>query len=101
MSEYILGQYWTSLETLVKNDILDKPCQLFNMDETRMPLNPEPPKIIAGKGQKHPVATTSGEKSQITVVSCCNAGGYVIPPMVIFDRKVLKPEYYVWTFSNG
>ena len=57
-----------------------------------MPLNPEPPKIIAGKNQKHPVATTSGEKSQITVVSCCNTGGYVIPPMVIFDRKVLKPE---------
>ena len=50
-----------------------------------MKPNPEPPKIIAGKGQKHPVATTSGEKSQITVLSCCNAGGYVIPPMVIFD----------------
>ena len=53
-----------------------------------MKPNPEPPKIIAGKGQKHPVATTSGEKSQITVLSCCNAGGYVIPPMVIFDCKV-------------
>ena len=89
----ILEKYYDLLhETLVKNEILDKPCQLFNMDETGMPLNPEPPKIIAGKGQKHPVATTSGEKSQITVVSCCNAGGYVIPPMVIFDRKVLKPE---------
>ena len=56
-----------------------------------MPLNHKLPKI-AGKGQKHEVATTSGEKSQITVVSCCNAGGYVIPSMVISDHKVLKPE---------
>ena len=34
----------------------------------------------------------SSEKSQITVLSWCNAGGYAIPPLVIFDRKSLKPE---------
>ena len=34
----------------------------------------------------------SSEKSQITVLSCCNASGYVILPHVIFDRKSLKPE---------
>ena len=27
-----------------------------------------------------------------TVVLCCNASGYVIPPMVIFDHKALKLE---------
>ena len=31
--------------------------------------------------------------TQITVVACCNASGSVIPPLVVFDRKFLKPEY--------
>ena len=34
----------------------------------------------------------SNEKLQIPVLSCCNASGYVIPPLVIYDRKSLKPE---------
>ena len=28
----------------------------------------------------------------MTVLACCSAGGYVIPPMVVFDRKTLKIE---------
>jgi len=28
----------------------------------------------------------------LTVLSCVQAAGSTIPPMVIFDRKVLKPE---------
>ena len=38
------------------------------------------------------MSLSSNEKSQITVLACCNAGGYAIPPLVIFDRKSLKPE---------
>ena len=78
--------------TLISNDLLDKPCQIFNCDETGMPLSPHPPHVIAPKGAKHPAAVTSGDRSQITVLACCSAGGYVIPPFVIFGRKTLKPE---------
>ena len=48
--------------------------------------------MIARVGLKHPYAITSSEKAQITVLACGNAAGYSIPPMIIFDRKSLKPE---------
>ena len=68
-------------------DLHDKPCQLFNVDETGMPLNPKPLKIVCGTGSKNP---GSGNKSQITIVGCVNAAGYCIPPMVIYGRKTIN-----------
>ena len=70
---------------------MDKPCQIFNMDETGVPLDPAPTKVVTMKGIKHPTCVTTGNKAQITVVGCCSAGGNALPPMVIFDRKTLKP----------
>ena len=60
-----------------------------------MPLDPPPPCVAARRGQKHPSVIGSGDKSQITVLACCNAAGYATPPFMIFDRKKLKPEYAV------
>lgn len=89
----VLDKYYEILEDALRtNDLIEKPCQIFNCDETGMPLTPHPPRIVAQKGVKHSTAITSGDKTQITVLACCSAGGYVIPPFVIFDRKTLKPE---------
>lgn len=71
---------------------MDKPCLIFNCDETGMPLAPAPSKVVAVKGDKHPYSINSGNRAQITVLSCCSAAGYAIPPLVVFDRKILKPE---------
>ena len=60
-----------------------------------MPLDPSPPLVVARRGQKHPSAVSSGDKSQITVLSCCSAVGYAMAPFVIFDRKFLRPELTV------
>lgn len=92
-SEAILDDYFDVLErTLVENDLQEKPCLIFNVDETGMPLDPPSLKVVASVGNKHSQATCSGDKSQITVVACCSAAGSALPPMVIFDRKILKPE---------
>ena len=89
----VLDRYYDILErTLSENDLMDKPCQIFNCDETGMPLSPKPPKVVTTKGDKHPYAINAGDKTQITVLMCCSAGGYPIPPYVIFDRKFVKPE---------
>ena len=89
----IISRYFDLLEeTLIENNLIEKPCNIFNMDETGMPLDPLAPKVVAKRGTKHPVATTTGDKSRITVVSCCNAAGYAMPPMVIFHQKTLKHE---------
>ena len=92
----ILDNYFDELEsTLEMNELLDQPCFIFNMDETGMPLDPKPPKIVAYKGHKNPSQVSSGVKTQVTVVGCVSAGGQCLPPMVIWDRKNLPPELAV------
>ena len=89
----VLEKYFEELEcTLSANEILDKPSLIFNMDESGFPLDPKNPFIVCRRGERHPSFITSGSKVQITVLACCNAAGYAIPPLVIFDRKILKPE---------
>ena len=79
-------------DTLEANGLSGKPGQIFNCDETGMPLQHKPLKVVSLVSQKHPYAITSGEKVQITVLACASASGYTIPPMVVFDRKHLQIE---------
>ena len=58
----------------------DHPERIYNTDETGVPLQPRPPKIVAAKGQKKIHFRTSGQKSQITVIVCGSATGQVLPP---------------------
>ena len=89
----MLKSYFDLLETTIReSDLAERPCQIFNLDESGFPLSTKPPKIVTRKGERHPIAVTGIDKGQITVLACCSAGGYSIPPLVIFDRKSLKPE---------
>ena len=93
VDESAMERYFDLLErTLGDNGLLEKPCQIFNMDETGMPLSPQSPKCVFGRGEKNPVNIDGGDKAQITVVACVSAAGYCIPPMVIWDRKKLSLE---------
>lgn len=87
----IIDKYFDLLE-----DILSKNCltssRIFNLDESGIPLQHRPGKRIAARGQKHVNVVTSGNKTNITVLACVSASGYVMPPMVIFNRKNLTPE---------
>ena len=89
----MLDRYFDLLEeTLTSYDLLHSPAQVYNMDESGMPLDPKPPKLIFQRGCQHAAAFSSGNKKQITVVGCVNAAGNVMPPMVIWARKTLPPE---------
>ena len=57
-----------------------------------MPLDPAALKVVAPCGVQHSQVVCAGNKAQVTVVAYCNAAGYTMPPMLIFDRKTLKPE---------
>jgi len=78
---------------LSQNGLLNEPAQIFNCDESGFPLDHKPGKVISAKGSKSINLTTSGDKAQITVLACACASGYVLPPLIIFDRKRLKPEH--------
>ena len=79
--------------TISSHDLTNLPCKIFNSDESGFSLSPKPPNVVARKVEKHPLSLFSNEKSQITVLACCNAGGYAIAPLIIFGRKSLKPKW--------
>ena len=53
MNEENLKTYFDLLDTVLEeNNLKIHPEQIYNMDETRLPLNPRPPKVVALRGQK-------------------------------------------------
>ena len=66
---------------MTEHDLLDKPCQIFNMDESGFPLAPKSPKGVHVVGDHSAKAINSGDKSQITVLACVSAGEHCLPPM--------------------
>ena len=89
----IINKYFDLLEeTIHLNGLTKRPGQIFNCDETGMPLSQKSPKVVAQVGQKHPYSVTCGDKSQMTILACASASGYNIPPMVVFDRKHIQAD---------
>jgi len=76
-------------ETLTKNDLLNAPHQIYNVDESGVPLDPKALNVVTARGSKKVYTRSTGRKGQVTIVACGNAAGQVIPPMVIFDAKKL------------
>ncbi len=75
-------------DVLTEHDLMESPGQLYNVDETGMPFDHRPPKVITKRGHKK-----VRYKSQITVIACVSAVGQAIPPFVIFDAKGLNVEW--------
>ena len=78
VSSQAITNYFDLLEkTLKDNNLLNKPAQIYNADET-------------GMAYEH---HGSRNKAQTTVVACVNAIGQAIPPYVIYNAKTLNPEW--------
>ena len=98
MTQENLKSYFDLLEEVLdENDLKNHPERIYNMDETGVPLDPKPPKVIAPKGQRKVRYRCSGSKSQITVLGCCNGTGQAVPPFIIFDAKQLN---HLWTHGE-
>ena len=74
-------------ETLTKYELKDKPVQIYNCNESGMPLEFKLSKVFAGKGAKKARQCTSGNKTQINILVCANAAGQAVPRMVIISGK--------------
>ena len=79
----MLQRYFDLLEETVKGNKLEgRPGQIFNIDESGMPLDLKAPRLIFQKGSS--VCTLgSGNKSKINIVACASAVGFCLPTMVI------------------
>ena len=87
-----ISAYFSSLKSVFnKHGFEEHPERVYNMDETGVPLEPRPPKVIAAKGIKKIRYRTSGQMSQITVIGCGSATGQALPPFITFAAKQLSP----------
>ena len=89
---HVMDRYFEMLtDTMSDNGLMHKPMQLYNCDETGMPLGAYHHKVVAQTGS-NPTCTTSNGKSQVTVLACVSATGVAMPPFVIFQRKTMNRE---------
>ena len=91
--EIILRYFDLLEETLRENGLLNESTRIFNCDESGFPLDHKPAKVISQRGLKDLGVATSGDKTQLTILACVSAAGYVLPLLIVFDRKRLKPEH--------
>ncbi|KAJ4432782.1 hypothetical protein ANN_21421 [Periplaneta americana] len=70
------------------------PHRVYNVDETGITtVQHKHRKVIGMKGKKQVASLTSSERGNlITIVTCMNAAGTYVPPLVIFPRKNMKEE---------
>ena len=95
INEATIAQYFSLLkDVLDTNNLLGNPQQIYNVDESGIPLNFKTPNVVARKGAKKVRYRHAGKKGQITIVGCVNAAGQAIPPLVVFDAKKLN---HTWT----
>ena len=95
MNATTLKHYYDLLEdTLKEHNLFNSPSQLYNVDESGIPLDPKAPKVVTLRGTRKARYQSPGRKGQITIVACGNAAGQVIPPLIIFDAKNVR---HAWT----
>ncbi|CAH1975507.1 unnamed protein product [Acanthoscelides obtectus] len=95
MNKEAVMKYFDLLQDLlIEHDLLDKPENCYNVDETGLQLNSKLGSVVAVKGSTSVVNITSGEKGEtISLIACCNGEGIFLPPACIFKGKNEKPEY--------
>ncbi|KAF2901188.1 hypothetical protein ILUMI_04997 [Ignelater luminosus] len=83
-------------KVMEENDLRGKPGCVHNVDDTGMPLNNQPPNIIAKKGSTDVVSMTSVERGQnVTVLACMNAAGQFIPSFVLFKGVRKRHDFKI------
>lgn len=88
-------------KTLESLNILNKPGNIYNVDESGLQLNNPPKEVIAAKGSKSVQVRQSKEQGEtVTVVACCNAEGSFLPPYVVF-KGVYRQQVWLDNMPNG
>nr|CAH7767142.1 unnamed protein product [Callosobruchus chinensis] len=79
------------------NKIQNPSQRVFNVDETGITIvQHKHSKVISLKGKKQISTLTSAERGKlITIITCMNASGVYIPPVLIFPRKNMKAELMI------
>ena len=76
-----------------KLNLVSKPMQIFNCDETGVTIVFKPNKVIAELGKRNVYAISAAERGKThTILSCVSATGFMVSPMMIYPRKTCVPD---------
>lgn len=76
-----------------KLNLVSRPMQVFNCDETGVTIVFQLNKVVTELGKKHVYALSAAEKGKThTVLSFVSATGFTVPPMMIYPRKTSVPD---------
>lgn len=97
MNKKEIKAYFELLQkTLTEDNLLCKPSNIYNMDESGLSLTNEPGHVVAERGSKDVHVRKAKERGEtVTVVACCNAEGSFLPPYCIFkgvNKKAMWEE---------
>lgn len=94
MDPFIINGYFQLLEkTLNDLNLLDKPQQIWNLDESGFCLDPSKTRVVGNKGTAASRTTAGPGRENITVLMAANAAGYKAPPLIIFKGKNIWDEW--------
>ena len=80
----VMNKWYTDYEQfLLVHNLIDKPHNIWNCDESGFSFCPKSGKVLAPYGTKTVYHVSSG-KGQITTLVCISAAGGIIPPMHVF-----------------
>ena len=86
-SPEVVGEYFGLLENVLKeNNLINAPRQLYNCDETFLPLDTTREKVVTLKNTKHVYSQAQGTSDHITMLCVASAAGIPLPPMIIFPK---------------
>ena len=78
-----------------KLNLMSKPMQVYNADETGVTIVHKPSKVVAELGRRNVYCVTSAERGKThTVLSCVSASGHVLPPCIVYPRKRKVPDNF-------
>ena len=74
-------------------NLISKPGQIFNADETGVTIVHKPSKVVAQIGRCNVPSLTSVDKGKThSILACVSASGQVLSPFMIYPRKRPVPE---------
>ena len=102
-NEEIIKDYFSKLGAVCAGlNILTKPMQIFNTDETGLSIVHKPGKVITELGRRNVWSITSAEKGKThTILTCVSASGYALPPFMIYPRKRVTDNLKVGCFPGS
>ncbi|CAF4160595.1 unnamed protein product [Rotaria sordida] len=87
---------WFNLleNVMIKYGLLDKPCQIFNVDETGFSDQTKGEYVIVKSSQRHVFEANGGTgKHCRTALICVSAGGVVLSPLFLYSGQHLMDAW--------